>query len=209
MGREGARPGVNSRGEPQRQPEDEVGSVRLGYQDHLDALPERDAAIRERLAAAAPIEEVFHGAAFRFPAALPRPAHAADPTDPAHASDGAEVLELRPGDARLGGPFEADFPSLAANLPACGPCFAALEDGRVVSVCYAATKPAPWVEAGVETLPGFRGRGLASRVVATWARGLRARGSVPLYSASLDNRSSLRVARRLGLIRYGTDLHMR
>ena len=40
----------------------------------LDALPERHDVMRERLAAAAPIEQVFHGAAFRFPEVLPAPA---------------------------------------------------------------------------------------------------------------------------------------
>ena len=166
----------------------------------LDALPERHAVMRERLAAAAPVEHVFHGAAFRFPEALP-------------ASTG--VRELTEADTRL---LEESFPELAASLAERAPCFAVVEDHRAVSVCYAATSWIPrtpatqraaCVEAGVETLPGFEGRGLASRAVAAWARGVRARGADPLYSASLGNRASLGVARRLGLIRYGSALHMR
>ncbi len=157
----------------------------------LDALPERDGALRERLAADTPVEHVFHGAAFRFPEALPSP---------------SDVVELGAADA---GRIAESFPGLAASWPLRAPGFAVVEDRRVVSVCYGATRAGPRVEAGVETLPGFQRRGFASRTVAAWARGLRARGVAPLYSASLANRGSLGVARRLGLIRYGSDLHMR
>jgi GNAT superfamily N-acetyltransferase len=163
----------------------------------LDALPEREAVLRARLAAAAPVEQVFHGAAFRFPESL------------VAAEESPDLVELGPGDERL---VAESFPALAASLAGRAPCLAFVEAGRAVSTCYcatSATRPAAWVEAGVETLPGFRGRGLASRTLAAWAHSLRARGVVPLYSASLSNRASLGVARRLGLIRYGSVLHMR
>lgn len=156
-----------------------------------DALPERDAALRERLEDDAPISRVFHGAAFRFPERLPDPGGA---------------VELAARDAGL---LSESFPRIAASLAERAPCTAVLEGSRAVSVCYAATRAAACIEAGVETLPGFRRRGLGGRVVAAWGRAARARGVVPLYSTSLANRASLRLARRTGLIRYGTDLHMR
>jgi predicted GNAT family acetyltransferase len=65
------------------------------------------------------------------------------------------------------------------------------------------------VEGGVETLPSHRGRGLAAEVVAAWAAAVRADGRIPLYSTSFGNRASQAVARKPGLIRYGTDLHLR
>ncbi len=157
----------------------------------LDALPERHAAWVAQLAADAPLEATFHGAAFRFPETVPD-------------LEGAE--ELAPGDRDR---IAEEFPELAARLSGCLPCFVCTEGGRVVSACWSAARRSPAIEAGVATLPGFRGRGLATRATATWARSVRARGEAPLYSTALSNRAALGVARRLGLIRYGTDLHMR
>jgi predicted GNAT family acetyltransferase len=63
-------------------------------------------------------------------------------------------------------------------------------------------------EAGVETHPAFRGRGFAVRAVAAWARAVRATGVLPLYSTSWENHGSRGVARRLGLVQLGSDLHV-
>jgi len=72
-----------------------------------------------------------------------------------------------------------------------------------------ATRSAHAAEAGVETLPGFRGRGFAARAVAAWAGAVAGAGLLPLYSSDWSNRASLALAARLGLIRYGVDLHLR
>jgi predicted GNAT family acetyltransferase len=101
------------------------------------------------------------------------------------------------------------FPALARTLEGRQPCLGALEDGRVASVCYVAARSARAAEAGVETLPGFRGRGLAARATAAWARAVADVGLIPLYSTEWRNRSSRGVAARLGLILYGVDLHFR
>ncbi|HZS91689.1 MAG TPA: GNAT family N-acetyltransferase, partial [Chloroflexota bacterium] len=45
-------------------------------------------------------------------------------------------------------------------------------------------------------------------VVAGWARAIRASGRIPLYSTSWDNHASQAVARKLGLVQYGTDLSL-
>lgn len=63
-------------------------------------------------------------------------------------------------------------------------------------------------EAGVETHPEYRGRGLAGPVVRGWAHHVRSEGRFPLYSTSWKNRPSQSVARKLGLIQYGTDFHL-
>lgn len=94
--------------------------------------------------------------------------------------------------------LERDFEGLE-------PIFAALSDGEVVSVCHSARNAARAAEAGVETVTEYRGRGYAPAVVAAWARAVRAKGRVPLYSTSWENAASQAVARTLGLTQYGAD----
>jgi len=156
----------------------------------LEADPERRAVLRDRLDAAAPVESEWCGPAYRFPDDLVAPRD----TAPLAACERARVAER--------------FPQVG-SLAEREPILAAREDGQVVSLCYAATRPGPAAEAGVETLPEARGRGHAARVTAAWACAQRARGVIPLYSTSWQNRASRAVARKLGLILYASDLHMR
>jgi len=94
----------------------------------------------------------------------------------------------------------------AAEIPWCSPIVAVMDGGYPISVCFCATRnSASAVEAGVETAPVFRGRGLAARVTAGWARTIRASGRIPLYSTSWNNTASLAVSRRLGLVQYACD----
>lgn len=158
----------------------------------LERLPERVREIRAQLAAHAPIAAVYHGPAFRFSALPPAPQ--------------TGVVLLAPGSAV---PVDDQFGWLAAELAQCQPCAGALEGGVVRSLCFAARRGARAVEAGVETAPGFRRRGLALRAVAAWANAVAEAGLAPLYSTEWRNRASLGVAARLGLIRYGVDLHFR
>jgi hypothetical protein len=164
-------------------------------QGPLEEPPERLEAFRIRLEAHAPIERVYHGPAFRFP----EPAPAAPAADPG-------LVSLTPDRARLLG---AEFGELRDTLAQRQPCIAALEAGRAVAACWVAARSARAAEAGAETLPGFRGRGLASRAVSSWAHAVRAEGLLPLYSTEWRNRASRGVAERLGLILYGVDLHFR
>ncbi|MEM6991749.1 MAG: GNAT family N-acetyltransferase [Myxococcota bacterium] len=81
-----------------------------------------------------------------------------------------------------------------------GPWTVVMHDGRVVSLCHtpvASHRRA--AECGVWTDPAFRGRGYASATTAAWAALLRAPGRALFYSTGADNRSSQRVAERLGL----------
>jgi RimJ/RimL family protein N-acetyltransferase len=100
------------------------------------------------------------------------------------------------------------FEELVAELPARQPFLAIVEEGRAVSVCRSVRITPDAHEAGVETVHDFRGRGYATDVVAGWARLVRSRGVIPLYSTSWENTASQAVAKKLRLSLYGADFHI-
>jgi len=167
--------------------------------------PQRLEAIRSVLRSLTEIVFEWRGPAFRFPAVIALPHRSGK-------EPGAVIAALGPGDEEL---LRESFSDSMAELSARVPCIAAIEDGRAISLCYAArplevagSNSCPAAEAGVETAPAHRGRGLAPRVVAAWARAVRDLGGEPLYSTSWDNKASRGVARKLGLLFYGEDLHL-
>ena len=93
----------------------------------------------------------------------------------------------------------------ATEVPYRTPIVAVVEDGYAVSACFCARRTDEAAEAGLETAPSYRGRGLAPRVAAGWALAIRASGRVPLYSTSWSNDASLAVARNLGLDMYASQ----
>jgi RimJ/RimL family protein N-acetyltransferase len=97
--------------------------------------------------------------------------------------------------------YSAQDPRLAAfdfeGLP--GPVFGIEQYGRVAAACLSSRENEECGEAWVVTLPEFRGQGLGTRVVQTWARDLMLAGKVPFYSCRIDNTASLALARRQGL----------
>ncbi len=101
--------------------------------------------------------------------------------------------------------LQGGFEKLVEELPAWQPFVALVEENRAVSVCRSVRITTEAHEAGVETLPDFRGRGYAKEVTAEWARQVQARGAVALYSTSWENFASQAVARKLGFKCYGTD----
>jgi len=102
----------------------------------------------------------------------------------------------------------AGFEELIAELPAWQPFLAIVEEGRAVSVCRSVRITSEAHEAGVETLPDFRGKGYAKDVVAGWARAVRSLGAIPLYGTTWENAASQEVAKKLGLATYGFDFHV-
>ncbi|MDX1394661.1 MAG: GNAT family N-acetyltransferase [Gemmatimonadota bacterium] len=90
----------------------------------------------------------------------------------------------------------------------CQPFVVFLDGGDAVSLCATVRRSDVAEEAGVETHPDFRGKGLAGEVTAAWAREVRRLGRIPLYSTSWTNGASIAVARKLGLIRYAATLHI-
>lgn len=94
------------------------------------------------------------------------------------------------------------LPDVSMQLPV----MAVLVEGAAVAVCACSRVPGEATEAGVETHPAFRGHGYAAIATAAWARAMRDRGVVPLYSTAWQNLASQRVAAKLSLIRYGASL---
>lgn len=135
----------------------------------------------------APVERVSTGPAYHFPENIAPSRHPVAITE-----DDAE---------RLQGGFE----ELVAELRAWHPFVALIEEGRAVSVCRSVRITPEAHEAGVETLPDFRGKGYAKNVTAEWAQRVRAIGAIPLYSRSWENNASRAVARKLRLECYGAD----
>lgn len=102
-------------------------------------------------------------------------------------------------------PMLEHFSWLEAELDDRRPCFAVIRDGIAVSLCFSSRRSPRAAEAGVETIEAHRGNGYAAAVTAAWAKAVREEGLTPLYSTSWQNLASRAVARRLGLIQYGTD----
>jgi GNAT superfamily N-acetyltransferase len=133
---------------------------------------------------------LYAGPAYRFPQTLPTPT-------------GTVLLDSSCAQALRDG-----FDDLAEALGAAQPCVAALVDGRAVAVCQTVRRSAHAVEAGLDTLPAYRRQGHGSRALLHWAGAVRRTGMEPLYSASWENQASCGLARKLGLIQYGTDLDL-
>jgi RimJ/RimL family protein N-acetyltransferase len=142
------------------------------------------------LARAAPVHRVWAGPAYRFPA------------DIAPTSD---TVVITADDLDL---IRLHFADWVDEVAFRQPFLALVQDGRAVSICCSVRTTTAAHEAGVETHEAFRGRGYAARIVSAWARAVRDLGPIPLYSTSWQNTASQAVAAKLGLVRYGTDLHI-
>ncbi|WP_327256958.1 GNAT family N-acetyltransferase [Streptomyces sp. NBC_01244] len=71
--------------------------------------------------------------------------------------------------------------------------------GRLVAMAGERLRPPGWTEiSAVCTHPGFRGRGLASRLVRAVAAGIRARGDVPFLHTAAENTGAIRLYESIG-----------
>ncbi|HEX7175713.1 MAG TPA: GNAT family N-acetyltransferase [Pyrinomonadaceae bacterium] len=138
----------------------------------------------------APVHRQWAGPAYRFTEYL-------EPSRPLLAITETNAEMLRGG-----------FEELIAELPECQPFVAVVEDGMAVSVCRSVRITSAAHEAGVETLPDFRGKGYAKDAVAGWARLVRSVGATPLYSTSWENTASQALAKKSRLVLYGSDFHV-
>ena len=153
----------------------------------LQVPPAALASVREVLERHAPATADSGGPAYRFPAASAPPGGAVRVT-----SANLDVVR-------------DSYPWLHEALADWSPCFAVVRDGAAVSVCFTSRIGDRAMEAGLETLPAFRGRGYATAATAAWGAFVASTGRVPLYSTGWGNLASQGVARRAGLIMFGAD----
>lgn len=145
----------------------------------------------EILTRAAPVQHVSVGLAFRFPSThSPAPA--------------TEIIVDVNGAALL----QPLMPQWLPDIQSAQPLVARVVDGRAVAVCASVRITPEAHEAGVETHAEFRGRGYACAAVATWSSAVRTQGAEPLYSTVWSNTASRALARKLGLVPIGRDLHI-
>ena len=144
----------------------------------------------EILARTAPVQRTGTGPAYRFPRDLPAAPDAILVTE-----ENADVL--RP-----------HLEEWLGDVPTRQPMAVVVVGGRAVSLCASVRIGAEAHEAGVETAREHRRRGYGARAVTAWATAVRARGRIPLYSTSWTNEASQGLARTVGLLRFGSDLHI-
>jgi hypothetical protein len=160
----------------------------LGLEFH--STPRHMEAYLRLLETHAPVHQLSMGPNYRFTEDL-------EPSRPLLAITETNAEWLRGG-----------FEELVAELPAWQPFLALVEEGRAVSVCRSVRITPAAHEAGVETLPDFRGKGYAKDVVAGWARSVQSMGALPLYSTSWENTASQAVAKSLRLVMYGAGFQV-
>ncbi len=153
----------------------------------LPVPPAVRAAVREALERHALITGEGGGPSYRFSESVAPP---------------GEVVQVTNANVEV---VRDTYPWLYQGLAGWEPCFAVVRDGAAVSICASSRIGAEAAEAGVATLPDFRGRGYAVAVTAAWGAAVRATGRIPLYSTAWENLASQAVARRVGLIMFGAD----
>jgi hypothetical protein len=165
---------------------DEILARQLPGED-LRLSPATLDAVRVMLAEQAPVGAEDGGPVYRFPHAITRP---------------TGVVRLRLNNRDL---IRDTFPWLFEEIADWQPCFAIVRDQAAVSICFSSRQGPFAAEAGVETLPDYRGRGFAPAVTAAWGSAIAASDRIPIYSTAWENLASQGVARRLGLIQFGAD----
>ena len=156
----------------------------------LETPPENLEAFKKILNCQQPIKRSWSGPAYWIPEDDPK--------------SGANAVRITEENSEV---LNEGFPDNGRWINSCQPVYAAIRDGKAVSVCLSARVAAKAYEAGVETLEDYRGNGYASCVVAAWAAEVRRMDRIPFYSTSWENIASQGVARRLGARMFGADLH--
>lgn len=134
------------------------------------------------------IQKIYEGPAYK----LPRPT----------ALPGG-VMKITSDNVYL---LKNSFDYMMSELPFWEPCFVKLVEGNAASICFSSRIAVATHEAGVETLPRFRGNGYAVEAVAVWASAIYDMGRIPTYSTSWENAASQSVVRKLKCDVYGVDL---
>lgn len=83
--------------------------------------------------------------------------------------------------------------------------FGVEREGQVVAICYSSRVGVRACEAGVETAPEWRGKGLGRLAVLGWAASVQRSGRLAFYSTTHENMASRRLAASLGLRYFAED----
>jgi RimJ/RimL family protein N-acetyltransferase len=154
-------------------------------------------------ARAYPVPRQTFGLIYELPHALRYKSHAhligGDSEEGQHLGRFLSERGMRQGLLDLG------FRDLADFWP---PWCAAVVDGEIVSIAFAARISDVGAELGVATVRAFRGRGFAAAATAGWSSLPSLQSRVLFYSTDQENISSQRVARRLSLRLRGTSLRI-
>ena len=121
--------------------------------------------------------------------------------------DGFTLTVASPGSAESAADLRSLFEPRVVAVDPRWPVVVARVDGQVASACFG--KPSACesgVEARVQTLAGYRLRGLARACTMAWAQAVWEAGALPLASTRWEDRSGRALARRLGLEIYGDSL---
>jgi RimJ/RimL family protein N-acetyltransferase len=144
----------------------------------------------EILASTSPVTSRWSGPAYRFPSETAR---------------SSRCVNVTPQNRAI---LSTHFSDWLNDVEDCQPFVALVRDGDAVSLCCSVRKSNAADEAGVETALEHRGHGYAVEVVLAWAKAVDATCRIPLYSTSWSNEASRALAKRLGLVCYGGDLHL-
>ena len=106
------------------------------------------------------------------------------------------------------GILQPDFTGWEEEIEVAQPIFASVVDGRAVSVCGTVRRSDCGVEAGVETVEGYRRKGHARRAVAAWGEAARQHGFGAFYSTWWANEASIALAHSLSLNQIGASFHV-
>lgn len=144
--------------------------------------------IKEILQEHQEVEKISEGPAYKLPRGIEFP---------------RDVIKVTKDNVFL---LKNSFDYMLSELQFWEPCFAKIVDGSAVSICFSSRIANESHEAGVETLPDFRGIGYAAEVVAAWAAAIYEMKRIPTYSTSWDNTASQSLAKKLKCQLYGVDL---
>ena len=101
--------------------------------------------------------------------------------------------------------LEPGFANWMEEVDATQPCYAVVVDGQAVSVCRTVRRSGRGIEAGIDTLEGYRRKGYAKRAVAAWCRAARQEGMIGFYSTSWSNAASRALADSVGLRQFAVE----
>jgi len=104
--------------------------------------------------------------------------------------------------------LEPHFGYTYKHLDRLQPCLAKVIDNKAVAICRTVRRSSLGLEGGVDTTLEYRKRGFGAQTVASWATKVWSLGFIPCYSTQWENKASLALARKLGMIQYATDINV-